>query len=79
MIAIKSPSTKLMDSLFLSGKINQSIDQFCRNLLKPPLPATFAKLGKKAEKSSAWLFGDSLSEFIDVLKTGNKLQLFTER
>ena len=52
-LEIKSPLTKLKDSLFLSGKINQSINQFCRNLLKPPLSATFTKRGKKAEQLSA--------------------------
>ena len=32
----------------------------------PSRPSKFAKLGKKAEESTVWLFGDSVSEFLDA-------------
>ena len=53
---------KLKDWLSLAGKFNQSINQVCRNLVKPSLPVKFTKLGEKAEKSCTCFFGDSISE-----------------
>ena len=60
-IGIKSPLTKLKDSLSLVCKVSQSINQFHRNLVL--LPA-----GEKAEELTAWLFEDSVSDSIDALE-----------
>ena len=70
---IKSLLTKLEE-----GKVNQSINQFPRNFVQPSLPAKFAKLGVKAEKLFAWLFGVFLvSESINALER-EQIEVFIE-
>lgn len=56
-IKIKSPLTKLKDSLSLADKANQSINQFCGNIATSSLPVKFVKFGENAEESSIWLLG----------------------
>ena len=72
---IKSPLTKLKDTIFFAGKVNQSINQFRRNHVNLSLPAKLTKLGKKEEESSAWIFGDSVSESIDPLENKQRFLL----
>lgn len=65
---IKFPLTNSKDSISLAGKVNQSINQFCRNPVKPSLPAKFSELGKEEEEWLATIFGDSVPESIDPLE-----------
>ena len=46
---IKSPLVRLKDSLSVVCKVNQSINQFRKNLDKPSLTSKFGKLGEKTE------------------------------
>ena len=43
-IDIKTPLTMLKDALSLAGCANQSLNKLRRNLIKPSLPAEYAKL-----------------------------------
>ena len=51
-VDIKNPLTILKDSLSLVGKLNQILNQFCRNLVLPLLPQQFVKLTENVEQSS---------------------------
>ena len=68
------PLTMLKDSLSLAEKMSQSISQLRRKLIKPVLPPQFSKLAEKSEKSSEWLFGDSVSESVENLEKKSKLK-----
>lgn len=63
---IKSPLAKLKDAVSMIGKVNQSISQIFKNLIKLSLPIQFAKLGEKSEEWSVCHFWDAVFESIDV-------------
>lgn len=72
-IDIEIPLEMIKDSLYIAGKVNQTINQFRRNLIRPSLPSRFAKLADVADETSEWLFGDSISERVEFLEKENKL------
>ena len=77
---IETPLSMLKDSLSIAGKVNQTINQFRRNLVRPSLPSQFAKLADKVDESSEWLFGDCISATVESLEKENQLNtLLKER
>ena len=77
---IKTPMTSLKDSLSLAGKVNQSINQLRRYLIKPSLPSQYSKLADLTDESAEHLFGDSISEKLDSLNKENQLKsLLTDK
>ena len=67
------PLAMLKDSFPLAEKMSQSINQLRRKLIKPALPPQFSKLAEKSKESSKWLFGDSVSEYVENIEKENKL------
>ena len=61
----------LKDSFPLAEKMSQSINQLRRKLIKPALPPQFSKLAEKSKESSKWLFGDSVSEYVENIEKEN--------
>ena len=50
----------LKDALSLAGKTNNSLNQVRRQLIKPCLPAKFAKLADINDDYAEFLFGDNI-------------------
>jgi len=73
-IDIKKPLTMLKDSLSLAGKLIQSLNQFRRDIIKHALPPQYAKLADLDDDSSKYLFGESISDKVDILEKENKLR-----
>lgn len=63
--AVKGVYTKILlkilmkDTFSLAMKVNKTLNQFRKNLVKPSLLEQFVKIVKKVEESSEWLFGVS--------------------
>ena len=49
----------LKDTFSLVMKVNKTLNQFRKNLVKPSLLQQFVKIVEKVEESSEWLFGVS--------------------
>ena len=49
----------LKDTFSLVMKVNKTLNQFRKNLVKPSLLQQFMKIVEKVEESSEWLFGVS--------------------
>ena len=49
----------LKDTFSLAMKVNKTLNQFRKNLVKPSLLEQFVKIVEKVEESSEWLFGVS--------------------
>ena len=49
----------LKDTFSLVMKVNKTLNQFRKNLVKPSLLQQFMKIVEKVEESSGWLFGVS--------------------
>ena len=65
---IKTPLSLLKNSLSLAGNINQALSQYRRDIIKPTLPSQFVKIAESPDDSSAYLFGESLTEKMDRFK-----------
>ena len=65
---IKTPLSLLKNSLSLAGSLNQDLNQYRRDIIKHTLPSQFVKISESADDSSAYLFGESLTEKIDKLQ-----------
>ena len=61
LISPLSPLSLLKNSL-LTDNVNQALNQCRRDIIKPTLPLQFVKITKSADGSSAYLFGESLTE-----------------
>ena len=62
--AVKGVYTKILlkmlkDTFSLAMKVNKTLNQFRKNLVKPSLLEQFVKIVEKVEESSEWLFGVS--------------------
>ena len=62
--AVKGVYTKILlkmlkDTFSLAMKVNKTLNQFRKNLVKPSLLQQFMKIVEKVEESSEWLFGVS--------------------
>ena len=62
--AVKGVYTKILlkmlkDTFSLAMKVNKTLKQFRKNLVKPSLLEQFVKIVEKVEESSEWLFGVS--------------------
>ena len=62
--AVKGVDTKILlkmlkDTFSLAMKVNKTLNQFRKNLVKPSLLEQFVKIVEKVEESSEWLFGVS--------------------
>lgn len=62
--AVKGVYTKILlkmlkDTFSLAMKVNKTLNQFRKNLVKPSLLEQFVKIMEKVEESSEWLFGVS--------------------
>ena len=62
LISPLSPLLLLKNSLSLTDNVNQALNQCPRGIIKPTLPLQFVKITKSADGSSAYLFGESLTE-----------------
>ena len=49
----------LKDTFSLVMKVNKTLNQFRKNLVKPSLLQQFMKIVEKVEESSEWFFGVS--------------------
>ena len=73
-VDIKEAMNSLKDSLSLSGKVSQNINQLRKDLIKPSLPTKYIKLTTMGDESTELLFGDSISESLESLNKENKLR-----
>lgn len=71
---IKGLLTYLKDSMALAGMANQQINQMRRDLIKPTLPPVFRKLADSVDESAEFLFGDSLTQSMDILEKESKVK-----
>ena len=70
----KSPSSLLKNSLSLVGNVNQALNQYRREIVKPTLPSHFVKIAESADDFSAYLFGESLTEKMDRLQKESRIK-----
>ena len=56
------------DAISLARKVNQELNQFSRNMIKPYLPPQFAKLADISDDSKNFLFGDSVASTVESLR-----------
>ena len=71
---IKTPLSLLKNSLSLAGNVNQALNQYRCDIIKPTLPSQFVKIAEAAGDSSAYLFGDSLTEKMDRLQKESRIK-----
>ena len=67
---------KLKDALSLARKVNQELNQFRRNRIKPYLPPQFAKLTDISDDSKNFLFRDSIADTVGSLQKENQTKSF---
>ena len=77
-IDVKVPLTLLKNTLSLSGKLNQSINQLRRSFIKPSLLVLYAKLDI-ADNSSQHLFRDSITHSLESLKKENQMKVLLRK
>ena len=68
---IKTPLSLLKNSL---SHVNQALNQYRRDIIKPALPSQFVKIAESADDSSAYLFGESLIEKMDRLQKESRIK-----
>ena len=68
-ILISKPLSLLKNSLSLAGNVNHR-----RDIIKPTLPSQFVKIAESADDSSAYLFGESLTEKMDRLQKESRIK-----
>ena len=77
-IDVKVPLTLLKNTLSLSGKLNQSINQLRRSFIKPSLLVQYAKLDI-ADNSSQHLFRDPITHSLESLKKENQMKVLLRK
>ena len=71
---IKTPLSLLRNSLSLAGNVNQALNLYRCNIIKPTLPLQFVKTVESADDSSAFLFGESSTEKMDRLQKERRIK-----
>ena len=58
------------------GKVNQSLDQFRRQLIKLSVPVQYTKLADRQDDSAECLFSDSITESLKALQKETDVKVF---
>ena len=63
----------MTEKFLIIKNINQALNQYQGDIIKPTLPSQFVKIAESADDSSAYLFGEFLTEKMDRLQKESRI------